>query len=73
MSEVMEAAPDAHEIFLLMRRDYRVSRNIRAKWFFDHLCRVVDVKVCLLRLSYFLPLSHSTGSHQRSECSRRGR
>jgi len=42
-------APDAAEIFLLMRRDHRVSRNVRAKWFFDHLHHIFDVKVCHLQ------------------------
>jgi hypothetical protein len=32
-----ETKEDAEEVFLLMQGKTRVSRNIRAKWFFDHL------------------------------------
>ncbi len=35
---------DAEEVFLLMRRDFRVSRNVRAWWFFQHIDRCVQIE-----------------------------
>lgn len=32
-----ETREDAEEVFLLMNGNARVSRNVRAQWFFDHL------------------------------------
>ncbi|XP_078582766.1 KICSTOR complex protein SZT2-like isoform X1 [Branchiostoma floridae x Branchiostoma japonicum] len=34
---------DAGEVFLLMKKDYRISRNIRSQWFFSNLHRTVQV------------------------------
>jgi hypothetical protein len=53
-----DGIPDAHEVFLLMRREFRVSRNVRAKWFFDHLHKTVEVEVifsewCVFCIHYF--------------------
>lgn len=28
---------EAQHVFILMKRDYRVSRNVRATWYFQHL------------------------------------
>ncbi|CAI9736159.1 Hypothetical predicted protein [Octopus vulgaris] len=32
-----QSAPEAKEIYLLMKKEYRISRNIRATWYFNHL------------------------------------
>uniref|UniRef100_A0A914X515 SZT2 n=1 Tax=Plectus sambesii TaxID=2011161 RepID=A0A914X515_9BILA len=50
---------DAAEVFLLMRRDFRVSRNVRALWYFDHLNRTVQV-------DNFDTPSVQTGEHESS-------
>ncbi|CAH1251154.1 Hypp9011 [Branchiostoma lanceolatum] len=34
---------DAGEVFLLMKKDYRISRNIRSQWFFSNLHKTVQV------------------------------
>ncbi|VDN58250.1 unnamed protein product [Dracunculus medinensis] len=35
---------EAREVFLFMHRDFRVSRNIRALWLFDHLNKFVSIE-----------------------------
>lgn len=35
---------DAKEIFIYMHRNFRVSRNIRAHWLFDHLNKTVRIE-----------------------------
>ncbi|KIH59536.1 hypothetical protein ANCDUO_10225 [Ancylostoma duodenale] len=35
---------DAKEIFIYMHRNFRVSRNIRAHWLFDHLNKAVQIE-----------------------------
>ncbi|XP_033096876.1 KICSTOR complex protein SZT2-like [Anneissia japonica] len=35
---------DAKEVYLLMKKEYRISRNIRAKWFFGNLNKQIKVK-----------------------------
>jgi hypothetical protein len=35
---------DAEEIFLFMHRDFRVSRNVRAHWYFEHLNETVRIE-----------------------------
>ncbi|KAK6048185.1 hypothetical protein COOONC_14311 [Cooperia oncophora] len=35
---------DAKEIFIYMHRNFRVSRNIRAHWLFDHLNKTVKIE-----------------------------
>ncbi|GAB1605816.1 Hypothetical predicted protein [Argonauta hians] len=32
-----QCVPEAKEIYLLMKKEYRISRNIRATWYFNHL------------------------------------
>ena len=39
---------DAREVYVLMRSEYRVSRNTRASWFFKNLNKVLD----------FTPVTH---------------
>ena len=34
---------EARHIFLLMKREYRISRNSRAQWYFNHLNQVVNI------------------------------
>jgi hypothetical protein len=38
-----EGDEDAEELFLLMNGNTRIPRNIRAKWFFDHLGQKVRI------------------------------
>ncbi|KAI6221740.1 Protein SZT2 [Aphelenchoides besseyi] len=42
-SLVEQTDEDADEVFLLMHGDIRVSRNVRAKWFFDHIGKHVKL------------------------------
>ncbi|XP_077980912.1 KICSTOR complex protein SZT2-like isoform X2 [Glandiceps talaboti] len=35
---------DAGEVYLLMKKEYRISRNIRASWFFAHLNNAIHIK-----------------------------
>lgn len=32
---------EADHVFLLMKNEYRISRNTRAQWYFNHLNQVV--------------------------------
>ena len=34
---------EAEHIFLLMKKEYRISRNTRAQWYFNHLNEVVNI------------------------------
>ena len=51
MDSVMAGAMDdepmeeleAEQVFLLMRKEYRISRNVRAQWYFNHLDQVIQV------------------------------
>ncbi|XP_065662266.1 KICSTOR complex protein SZT2 isoform X3 [Hydra vulgaris] len=43
-SESMSADIDAEDVWLLMGRDYRISRSIRLQWFFEHLNKSVSPK-----------------------------
>ena len=42
MEEPMEEL-EAEQVFLLMRKEYRISRNVRAQWYFNHLDQVIQV------------------------------
>lgn len=33
---------EAEHIFLLMKKEYRISRNTRAQWYFKHLNQIVS-------------------------------
>ncbi|XP_023223130.1 KICSTOR complex protein SZT2-like [Centruroides sculpturatus] len=35
---------EADHVYVIMKKDYRISRNIRAQWYFDHLNKSVKVK-----------------------------
>lgn len=35
---------EAADVYLLMKEEYRISRNTRAAWFFDHLSQTVTPK-----------------------------
>lgn len=39
--ETMEL--QAEHLFLLMKKDYRISRNARAEWYFNHLNHTVQI------------------------------
>ncbi|XP_070564104.1 KICSTOR complex protein SZT2-like isoform X4 [Ptychodera flava] len=46
-SETKEEASetlDADEVYLLMKKEYRISRNIRSAWFFSYLNNIIQVK-----------------------------
>jgi hypothetical protein len=34
---------EAEQIYLLMKKEYRISRNTRAQWYFNHLNQVVSI------------------------------
>lgn len=36
---------EAKEIFLFMDRNVRVSRNVRARWFFEHLDQLIGINI----------------------------
>ena len=42
MEEPLEEL-EAEQVFLLMRKEYRISRNVRAQWYFNHLDHVIQV------------------------------
>ncbi|KAH7723173.1 Protein F54B3.1 a [Aphelenchoides avenae] len=42
-----EAYREAHEVFLFMHKNIRVSRNVRARWFFEHLDQVTGINESL--------------------------
>lgn len=49
---------EAKEVYVVMQNNYRISRNIRAQWFFKNLNKTLTFKwktcqVCL-RLNIFL-------------------
>lgn len=35
---------EAEHVFLLMKKEYRISRNTRAEWYFNHLNRTVLIR-----------------------------
>ncbi|CAI4224634.1 unnamed protein product [Auanema sp. JU1783] len=39
-----ETHREAAEVFIHMHRNFRVSRNLRAQWFFDHLGKTVSIQ-----------------------------
>ncbi len=49
MSRVLSSEADepmeleAEHIFLLMKKEYRISRNTRAQWYLNHLNQVVSI------------------------------
>ncbi|XP_037091100.1 KICSTOR complex protein SZT2-like [Pollicipes pollicipes] len=34
---------EAEQVYLLMRKEYRISRNVRAQWYFSHLGQLIQV------------------------------
>lgn len=40
--ELDKSVPNAKEIYLLMKKEYRISRNIRASWYFKHLNTIMS-------------------------------
>lgn len=34
---------EAEHLFLLMKKDYRISRNARAEWYFNHLNHTIQI------------------------------
>ena len=34
---------EADNVFVLMTNEYRVSRNIRAQWYFNNLNRIIEL------------------------------
>ena len=42
MEEQMEEL-EAEQVYLLMRKEYRISRNVRAQWYFNHLDQLITV------------------------------
>jgi hypothetical protein len=49
---------NADQVYILMKKEYRISRNVRAQWFCDHLNRVIHLdaskKVQVLISYHFL-------------------
>lgn len=47
---------EADNVFVLMTNEYRVSRNIRAQWYFNNLNRTIELpnKRDLVSLIFFL-------------------
>jgi len=40
---------NADQVYIMMKKEFRISRNVRAQWFIEHLNRVISVdanKVC---------------------------
>lgn len=37
-------AVEAKQMFVLMKRDFRISRNVRAQWYFQHLNKTVKLQ-----------------------------
>lgn len=54
----MPSAKEAEHVYVLMTDKYRVSRNTRAQWYFNHLNRIVEVepKVSIVSLSLSISL-----------------
>lgn len=40
----LEEVKEAESVWLLMGKEYRISRSIRLQWFFHHLYKVVIPK-----------------------------
>ena len=36
---------EAEHVYLLLKKNTRISRNLRAEWFFEHLNTVIKIKV----------------------------
>lgn len=36
--------PDAEHLFVLMKRRFRISRNVRAQWYFHNLNQIVRLE-----------------------------
>jgi len=35
---------EADNIFVLMKRKYRISRNVRAQWYFQHINQTISIE-----------------------------
>ncbi|KAL4236752.1 KICSTOR complex protein szt2 [Mactra antiquata] len=42
MEEEERRMVQARDVYVVMKKDYRISRNIRASWFFQHLNKTLD-------------------------------
>ncbi|XP_022251312.1 KICSTOR complex protein SZT2-like, partial [Limulus polyphemus] len=43
MDEEEKKILEAEHVFVLMKKEYRISRNIRAQWYFGHLNKTINV------------------------------